>query len=1134
VAIIALGVALPAAAQVTRGSFSGLVLDPTGAAVPGATVTITETETNVSSKTLSEPDGLFLLAGVLPGPYTLRVEAPGFEALLKTNLNLSAGERQEVPQLQLHVGSQTQTVAVTAEGGLVQLDSSDRAELVSPHEVADMQESGRNWATLLDVLPGGVGGTGSLQSDTGNASMPTYNGVSASYNAVYEDGVSNGTSSFSAGETPDVISELKVETSNYNAEYGGAGGANIQVISKSGTSQFHGDLFSYNQNEFFGANDFFFNKTGTPKPVNRFSDYGGVIGGPIFWPGRFNRLRNKLFFFMGQEYVPTVGQGIGGAPPQGTLTMPTALQRKGDFSQTTTTNGVPIIINDPMNNNAPFPGNVIPPYRINSGGQGLLNFMPMPNFINPAVTANQYNYIAIPPTRSLNSYHFYRIDWDPTEKLHMFWRMDFDPVADTSDTAANWPVLTHTNAYPYTVTAIDASYVFSTNVVNDFVFGMNSRRAHDTPDAAEFPGLNRTTAGVNIPQLYPQNNPLNLLPAASFGGGQIPNPPAITLNSVIPNSSWSPTFTGSDSITVVHGEHTVKAGIYGNYKRTISDAGSFPYNGSFDFSTNINNPVDANYPFANALLGNFNSYAESSARPVSDIRGFDLEWYVQDTWKASRRLTLNYGLRMFHYTPWHSANDLGVNFVPSDYNPAQAVRLYAPVINAQGQRVAQNPLNGQQFPAGFIGAIVPGSGNPTNGLVSASASGTPEGFMANPGVQYGPRFGFAYTLTNDQKTVLRGGFGMSYSGPGNQIAGTVTNTSHTQTEYSGTFATLPSAAAAVFPIAVNAINPITKAPTVMSYSLGVQRQMGLGTRLGVSYVGTGTRHIDQAQSAFDNVPLGAEFLAQNQDPTSPGKPLPDNYFRPYMGYSGITTQQFVNSNYNGLQVDAAHHFGRSIQFGANYTWSKTMGYYGPYPTFHSNALQYGATSLDRTNVFRFYYVYTLPKLSANLKFRPAHWVVDGWELSGLTQLQSGAPQSLACSFTYSVNLFGGGDYSRCNLTGPVALSKSQRTLNVFFNTTPGVILPPSATNPGNASPNAYRGPGINNWDVTVSKNFRFGESRYVQFRVETYNTWNHPTFIGVNNNAQFNKAGVQTNALLGQVTKDSEPRAVQIGLKVVF
>ena len=307
--------------------------------------------------------------------------------------------------------------------------------------------AGRNWASLLNILPGAAIPINSLEPDTGNANIPAYNGVTANFSGIFEDGVNNRLQrtpfQYGAGETPDVIAELKVETSNYNAEYGGGGGANVQLITKSGTSHFHGNLFGYVRNEVWEANDYSNNLTGTPKPRDRFIDYGGTLGGPIYWPGRFNSNEDKLFFFTGQEYVPVNGPS-GGLT---TLTMPTMLEGNGDFSQSTV-GGTLIPILDPFNNHQQFPGNVIPPSRINPEGQALLRLFPLPNFNNPAVSLGDYNYVYQPYLKSYNKYYFYRIDYNPTSKLRLFWRLDYDPVCDTGLVGANWPQLTTAGLFP--------------------------------------------------------------------------------------------------------------------------------------------------------------------------------------------------------------------------------------------------------------------------------------------------------------------------------------------------------------------------------------------------------------------------------------------------------------------------------------------------------------------------------------------------------------------------------------------------------------------------------------------------------------------------------------------------------------
>ena len=440
--------------------------------------------------------------------------------------------------------------------------------------------------------------------------------------------------------------------------------------------------------------------------------------------------------------------------------------------------------------------------------------------------------------------------------------------------------------------------------------------------------------------------------------------------------------------------------------------------------TNANNPYDTNHPYANALLGTYNSYQENKTRPTQDIRGLDLEWYVQDTWKATRRLTLELRHPILLLHSLAPGEWPRLEFRPSLYDPAKAVQLYRPVLNAQGQQVAQNPSTGELLPQGFIGSIVPGSGNINNGLVSAKAPGVPEGFMYNRGVQYGPRFGFAYALTKDKKTVLRGGFGIAYSGHDNQslIVGTVSIPARPLRNL--TALSIPSP------------RPRGDLPQLIqrdqsthegSYHLQLQPRHATlyrqGTLVDAAYVGTLGRHLAEPQNAFNAVAPGSQFLPQNQDPTNPGLPLPDDFFRPYRGISSITVQQFVNSNYNALQLTAVHRFSKNLELNGNYSWSKSLGYYPPFATYYNNKLQYGVLPFDRTHVVRVYYVYTLPKFSGHWKVGAAHWVLDNWQVSGISTFESGVPESLNCQFTYPVNLFGGGDYSRCNLTGPVHLGQ---------------------------------------------------------------------------------------------------------------
>lgn len=1134
--IMVLGISLPIAAQVTRGSVSGMVTDSTGAVVSGATITITETDTGVSTTATSGSGGLFLFLEVLPGPYTLTAEARGFKKLEKTNLNVITGERFGVGTLQLEVGASTQIVMVSSQGSHVELESGQRDVMLTPKDLSSLPVVNRSYVGLLDILPGAAGDNRFVSTDKGTSIVPNFNGISNASSGLFMDGMQNKAQEnpeyIQTGENLDAISEIKVATSNYEAQYGGAGGANIQVITKSGTSEFHGSLYDYEGNEVFDANDFFSNRNGVARPRDRYRDAGGSFGGPIYWPDRFNGSKNKLFFFVAEDYVPSSGP-VGALS---TFTMPTAAQRVGDFSQTTTTAGVLVPILNPFDNRQPFPGNIVPQGLINPSGQALLNLFPLPNFINPAVSKNNYNYVYQDTAVGSSLSTFARVDYDPTDKLRMFFRIDVQPSnSEAVNTGGvNWPMLLVKHTSNNIAPSIDVSYVISPKLVNEFTLGTNDFFENFTPGSG-LAGLDRTAAGVDIGRIRPNSSPYNIVPQLVFGGGGLTDAPSIAFGRVFGARTFAPVVTGSDSLTASLGPHTVKGGIYLAWMRNIKSGDTTPFMGQLNFNTSTTNPYDANHPYANALLGTFNTYNESNGSVTYDFRGTDLEWYLQDTWKTTRRLTLTYGIRFFYFTPWNQANGVGLNFVPSQYDPAQAVRLYMPVINSQNQRVAEDPLTGQLLPAGFIGAIVPGSGDPNNGLVSANSPDVPTGFMYNRGVQFGPRFGFAYALTSDNKTVLRGGFGVSYDGHDNQVMARATTGNATQTlsTYNGTFESISTASTARFPVSITAVNPHTKDPAVYSESLGIQREIGAGTLLDIAYVGTFGQQLYEPQTAFNNVAPGTQFLPENQDPTSPGKPLPDNFFRPYMGYANISVSRSVNSNYNALQVQATRHFTRNLQLNIGYTWSKAMGYTKPVATYYDNHLNYGRLSIDHAHSVSVNYIYALPDASRVLNFRPLRSIVDNWQLSGILRFQSGYPQSVSCGRTYSVNLYGGGDAGRCIVTGIAQLPRSDRTFDRYFNTS--VFQPPTAENSGNARPDIFTGPGINNWDTSVFKDIPLGEKRILQFRLATFNTWNHPQFNTVNTTAQFNQAGEQVNAGFGQINGGyKNPRKIQLALKFTF
>ena len=414
-------------AQMTiTGSVSGNVSDPSGQTVPGASVTLTSEKTREVHNTKTNTAGAFSFNAVPPDAYTLKVEHAGFKAYEKTALVVAANERIALGQITLTIGAVSETVSVSSEAAHVETDSSEQSADLTTDQVGNLTARGRDVVSLLRTIPGvsyqadqdTVGG----QYGTGS---PSIRGASSNQNIIAVDGVvSNDMGSpnvFSSVTTMDAIGEVKVILNGYRAEYAGNGGTVVQVVSKSGGRDFHGNAYYYGRNEALNANDFFNNRNKVKRPEYRYNTFGFSVGGPLFIPGRFNRDRKRLFAFYNLEELQ---DRVPGGLTQ--YTMPSALERNGDFSQTYDTSGKVIPVNDPYNlvggKAQQFPGNAIPASRLDKNGLALLKILPLPNFVNPSITSYNYNYqiqeVQVFPKRS----NLFKIDWVPTDNDRVWFR----------------------------------------------------------------------------------------------------------------------------------------------------------------------------------------------------------------------------------------------------------------------------------------------------------------------------------------------------------------------------------------------------------------------------------------------------------------------------------------------------------------------------------------------------------------------------------------------------------------------------------------------------------------------------------------------------------------------------------------
>ena len=1127
-------------AQVS-GRLSGTVTDPTGQVIVAAEVTITNAGTSEQRVVQSNEAGNFVFAALPPAVYSISVQSEGFQSYEQTGIIISADQALALGSIPLSIGAVTETVTVAAEGAAVETDSAGVNALLTSNQMDGLMQRGRDIVALLTVLPGvaQVANSDALGGNWGSRT-PNFSGAKNGWNNFMLDGMPGNdiddTTTFHVSVSMDAIQEVSVKSTAYQAEYGRVPGAQVNIISKSGTNEFHGSGYWFKRNEVLNANSFDNNRFGSPKPPYRFDTIGGVLGGPI--------QKDKMFFFVSRE-----DWRIQKPSRRHRATVPTAMERQGDFSGSVEQDGTLIQIRDHMTG-MQFPNNVVPSHRIHPAGQGILNFMPNPT--DQGLFASQgINYTELSPSAHPKGQWQFKVDYVPTPNDRItfrprFWNADIQAQRESvAFNAFNDSIFKQAHHYEYINKNLQGIYnkTLSPTLVNEFRLGLGLSRESgalnddfqlDNLRKDNYPGL------ASLGQLFPSANPLNLVPRMQFGG--VPNGPVVDYDRRTPIAAHDERVVLSNNMSWFKGDHTIKAGFYWelNYASEGPRSSDPSHMGNFDFRRSNLNPLDSNHPFATAILGDFYSYSESSGQTEGLSASYTLEWFVQDTWKVTPKLTLDVGVRFSSFTPWRLRENEGSAFAVSEYEPSSAPFLYQPYRYAYGPRMAINPFNQEVFPAPYIGATIPGQGERLNGLIVGDGSTDYlHGYRERPAIQPQPRLGFAYDPFGKGKTAVRGSFAVqSQAIMGAQGSMWTVTTSPPILEspniYFSNMDTFLGAGQALFPPGVQAFQPEFDPPLVYQWSFGVQQDIGAGTVLDVSYVGNSGRRL-YTRRELNTLPPGTRFLDSSQDATT-GRPLPDNFIRPFRGYSSIAYQENTSySNYNALQVSLNRRYTRNFQYGVAYTWSKAMGL-GDHdrdwvPQFRgAREYLYGKLEFDQTHMFVANYLWSLPNARVFADNPAAEAIFHNWEIAGIITMASGFPRGVSFSYTDGVDRWGGGDLPRANMVANPIISN--KNFDRWFNTES--VAGPAAGDFGNAPRDVFRGPGLNSWDITVYKYFPITESARFRFAMEAYNMFNHTQFSGVDSNARFDASGAQINGNFGRITSARGPRVMQASLRFEF
>ena len=1112
VGVILLSIALAPAvsAQEVTGTIVGTVTDASKAAVPGATVTVTSTDRGLAVRTVTTDSTGGYVATLLPiGNYSVKVEMKGFALAVKTGIELHVNDKLTL-DFELAVGTVAQQVVVeeSVSAVAVELQTATAASLVSGTEVLDLSLNNRNYIQLISLMPGAtnVSATDEVYIGTTNPTGGTntipfaINGGRNSASNFMVDGADNvdrgSNQTLLAYPSVDAIAEFKAVRGQYTAEFGRGATGQINVVTKSGTSKYHGDVYEFFRNDATAANSFFNNARSIKRPPLRWNDFGYTFGGPVPLPGRKNADRNKTFFFWSQEFrrITTYSTFQSTAPTnemkQGIFTAPVNICVPSGTTCSTTATQIPASLINPVA--AAYVKDVWS--KIPAGDPVSYNLF--------TAQRNLYNY----RQELIKIDHVFSTTWNASVR----WLKDTIPTQEPGGlfTGAVLPGVSTTKTdspgrgWMFRLTGSlsptllnEAGYSFSYGAIVSRPVGLMS--SENSPD---------------VKVKLPFQSTLARIPSLSVSG-------ASSVTSFGPYDDFNRNHNIYDNLTKLMGKQTLKVGVSINYyQKTENAAGN---NAGTLSTTNTPRPTGTaslQQGWANFLLGNVSSFTQVSQDLTPDMRQKQVEGYVQDDYRIRRNLTLNLGVRFSQFYQPRDANKMLTNFDGSRWTASKAPDIVA-----------------------STGNLLPNTGDPLNGIV-VNNQNSPWGDKVSKEDlwKFAPRLGFAWDPFKKGKTAIRAGYGMVYD---STLIGIYEQNIFNNPPFvssitiSNTRLDNPAAGVEVISAAPRTIRGTPQPamlPYSQQYSFEVQHTLGPSLVMALGYYGSKSTHLLGIVD-MNMVPPGLAVATGITDANTPITSATSprlNAIRPYRGYGPVNQiQNWFNSNYNGLQYSMQKQFKRSGSARVSYTWSKvltdaTSDRSNAPQNFYNRAADRARATFDRTHVLTFSYIYELPLARHSTGFVGV--LAKGWQLSGITSIASGLPLRVSSSLGYDwggIAIIPSTATPRPDMIAD-ANKDAPHTIAKWFNTQAFAAVPTGVVRPGNAAATTVIGPGYQRWDASLFKKVKVSERMSVQFRAETFNLPNHTNFQGVST--------ALGSSNYGQITSTREARRIQLALKLLF